>query len=324
MSNAAQPHMSVMLPEVLEALSPVDGGLYVDGTLGAGGYTEGILRTADCHVVGIDRDETVFDLVKDRLADKADHVQFIHGRFGDVRDLLTKAGIDQIDGIVVDLGVSSMQLDQAERGFSFRFDGPLDMRMDQGSDELSAADVVNEMEQDALADVIYLYGDERKSRQIARAIVEYRRDKKIKTTFELADIVRSVVPKSYKDKIDPATRTFQALRIYVNKEMDQLHELLDAAQYLLKPGGRLVVVSFHSLEDGIAKRFLLEKSGQKARGSRHLPDVEPDILPLFDLPSKKPVKPSDAEISVNPRSRSARLRYAIRTEHPANNAEVLG
>lgn len=319
--NTAHPHIPVLLNEVITAMQPVDGGVYLDGTLGAGGYSEAILNAADCRLVAIDRDKTVFAAVRERLKDAAERVTFIHGQFGDVEDLAKNAGFEEFDAMVVDVGVSSMQLDRAERGFSFRQDGPLDMRMDQNSDGQTAADIVNTYEEQDLANIIYRYGDERKSRRIARAIIEKRKDQPITTTFALADIVRSVVHKSPKDKNDPATKTFQALRIEVNKELEELQRFLQASELLLKPGGRLVVVAFHSLEDGLVKRFLLEKSGQQARQSRHVPEIHVESRPSFDLSSKKSIKPTEAEISANPRSRSARLRFATRTSIVSEKAK---
>ena len=308
------PHYSVMLPEVLSAMAPADGEVYVDGTLGAGGYTQALLDQADCTVVAIDRDEVALAIAKERLKDYEGRVYFVHGRFADVASHLAQLGFSRVDGFVVDLGVSSMQLDQANRGFSFRFDGPLDMRMDQSGEGQTAADVVNTYDETDIANIIYKYGEERKSRHVARAIVSRRAERLFERTSDLADVVRGAIFSSPKDKIDPATRTFQGLRIYVNKELEELEKALDASVDILSPGGRLVVVSFHSLEDRIVKHFLLDRSGQRSRGSRHMPDLTPDEPAVFSLPSKKAVFPSDDEVADNARSRSARLRYAIRTE----------
>ena len=293
-------HYPVMLPQVLNALSPVDGGVYVDGTFGAGGYARAILGAADCQVVAIDRDP---DAQKRADAMCDERLVFLRGCFGDVQSLLRGAGIERVDGFVLDIGVSSFQLDQVERGFSFRGDAPLDMRMDPESGE-SAAELLERIEEKPLADLIYKYGEERKSRQIAKKIVELRRENPIHTTAQLADIVRSVVPKS-RDGIDPATRTFQALRIAVNDELGELGRALNAAKNILKPGGRMVVVSFHSLEDGLVKRFFREQSGGEAV-SRHLPQAQG--APKFELLTRKAVKPSEKEVRENSRSRSARLR----------------
>lgn len=307
-----QPHIPVMLDNVLAQLSPVDGGIYVDGTFGAGGYSRAFLASADCTVIAIDRDSTASEKAQALKDEHGACFIFIHGCFGDAEALLHEAGIENVDGFVLDLGVSSMQLDEAERGFSFRTDGPLDMRMDQNSSGDSAADIVNNYQEEDLADIIYEFGGERRSRRVAREIVKIRKQALFKTTKELADTVRRVVPKS-KDRLDPATRTFQALRIAVNDEPGELHRALDAAEKLLKEGGVLIVVSFHSLEDRIVKRFLLERSGQKSRPSRHLPIQEECNNPTFTIPSRKAIFPSAEEVASNPRSRSARLRVAIRT-----------
>ena len=311
--TAADPHYPVMLPEVLETLGPKDGGVYVDGTFGAGGYTRAMLDAANCKVYAIDRDDNA-RITADGFDDEyGDRFNFLRGCFGDVKSLLLAVGVERVDGFVLDVGVSSMQIDEAERGFSFRFDGPLDMRMDMKSDGLTAADIVNTYKQDDLANVIYEYGEERKSRRIARKIIEMRENKPFERTVELADAVRSVIPRLPKDKIDPATRTFQALRIAVNDELGELDRALESSENILSEGGHLVVVSFHSLEDGRVKRFLKEKSNTQAKGSRHLPQsVNNDVEPIYKLTSRKAIKPSDKETSENPRSRSARLRGAAR------------
>ncbi len=313
------PHIPVMLNDVLAALSPQSGELYVDGTFGAGGYTSAFLDAADCSVVAIDRDLSALEAgaaLKDKYAPR---LTLLRGRFGDALSLVNDAGFASVDGFVLDVGVSSMQLDQARRGFSFRYDAPLDMRMDQSAGQ-TAADVVNSADEKDLADIIYRYGEERQSRRIARRIVAARAEAPIETTGQLAEIVRSVVHKSHKDTIDPATRTFQALRIYVNDELGELERALEAAESLLSEGGRLIVVSFHSLEDSIVKRFLRERAGLESRGSRYLPDVQDDApAPTFMLPSRKAIFPSKEEAASNPRARSARMRVAIRTNSPAQN-----
>lgn len=313
-----KPHISVMLNEVLATLKPAAGETYADGTFGAGGYSKAIMDAADCCVIGIDRDKSALWLGEDLKKIYKDRLILKHGRFSEVADLVADAGYPQIDGFVLDLGVSSMQLDQAERGFSFRFDGPLDMRMNQEDGEESAADIVNTWDETDLANIIWKYGEERHSRRIARRIVESRKEKPITRTGELADIVRASVPRSHGDKIDPSTRTFQALRIVVNAEMDELENALHAAAAVLKPGGRLVVVSFHSLEDRIVKSFMHEQAGLTARSSRHLPDLPSrnDSAPAFTLPSRKAIFPTDEESAINPRARSARLRVAVRTDAP--------
>jgi len=306
------PHIPVLCDEVVSALSPRPGAVYVDGTFGAGGYSRALLAAADCTVWGIDRDP--FAIADgQRLADEfKGRLTVLNGCYGDMIDLLTAVGVEQIDGLALDLGVSSMQIDDPARGFSFREDGPLDMRM--ASDGTSAADVVNELAERELADVIYKYGEERASRKIARAIVELRDKTPITRTAQLAEIVRRVVRKS-RDGIDPATRTFQALRIFVNDELGELDRGLAAAEALLAPGGRLAVVSFHSLEDRRVKAFLQERSGRASKPSRHLPVVSVIAsAPTFRLQRTGAVKPSNDEIAVNARSRSARLRWAERTD----------
>ncbi|MGH1375540.1 MAG: 16S rRNA (cytosine(1402)-N(4))-methyltransferase RsmH [Alphaproteobacteria bacterium] len=307
-------HYPVMLPEVLDALAIKDGGIYVDGTFGAGGYTRAILEAADCTVYAIDRDVDAQKRADEFTKQYGARFVFLRGCFGDVRELLNEAGVSSVDGFVLDVGVSSMQIDEAERGFSFRFDGPLDMRMDIEGDQPTAADIVNTYEADDLANVIYEYGEERLSRRVARAIVMRRAEQKFSRTSDLADVVRSAVPKSPKDKIDPATRTFQALRIAVNDELGELDRALEASEYVLAHHGRLVVVSFHSLEDGRVKRYMKRVANAVPSASRHMPQnvyVE-DVVAPFTLPSRKTVKPSKKEIDENPRSRSARLRMVIR------------
>lgn len=301
-------HNPVMLPEVLEALNPQDGETYVDGTFGAGGYSTAILESADCTLYAIDRDPSAQDAADVMTQKYGERFIFLRGQFGNVRALLP---VKKVNGFVLDIGVSSMQIDQAERGFSFRFDGDLDMRMDTANDMPTAADIVNTYEEDDLANLIYEYGEERLSRRIARKIVERRKEQKFSRTLDLADVVRSCVPRS-KDKIDPATRTFQALRIAVNDELGELNQALEAAEHILEEGGRLVVVSFHSLEDRCVKLFMKQKSGD-ASGSRHLPTMQEEIPKIFKLISRKAVKASAEETATNPRARSARLRAAIRT-----------
>lgn len=307
-------HYPVMLNEVLENLSPKDGEVYVDGTFGAGGYSKAFLESADCTVIAIDRDPAAVDVANGLKKDFGERFIFVQGCFGDALELVNGAGYEQVDGFVLDLGVSSMQFDQAERGFSFRFDGPLDMRMNSDVG-VTADDLVNDTPEEELANIIYQYGEERLSRRIAKKITKERVVERIETTERLADIVRSVVSRSSKDKIDPATRTFQALRIAVNDELGELERGLQAAQDLLSEGGRVVVVSFHSLEDGIVKAFLYDRSGYVQNASRHLPmDTKNNFPPSFVLPQRKAIIPTEAEIQQNSRSRSAKLRMAIKTK----------
>lgn len=302
------PHIPVLLKEVLEQISPKDGGIYVDGTFGAGGYTRATLQAANCTVYAIDRDPDAIANGQSLVEEFNGRLKLLHGTFGHMKDLLEEQGISRVDGIMLDIGVSSMQIDQAERGFSFQKDGALDMRMSQNG--LSAADVVNKYGEKEIADIIYLYAEERYSRRIAAAIVSRRKEKPFSTTLDLANVVRSVVPHK-KDDIDPATRTFQALRIYVNDELEQLRSGLSEAEVLLNHGGRMAVVSFHSLEDRIVKNFITEKSGKTARPSRYLPDAVQTVATLKPL-TKKPITPSSQECLENPRARSARLRSAER------------
>lgn len=301
-------HYPVMLSEVVSALSPVDGGVYVDGTFGAGGYTKAILESADCKVVAIDRDPAAQNRARDLLEKYAGRLVFVRGCFGDVTNLLSHAGVSDVDGFVLDLGVSSYQLDEGDRGFSFRFDAPLDMRMDPDNTR-SASDLLAEIEEKELADLLYNYGEERKSRRIAKKIVNLRRENPIHTTTQLADIVRSCLPPARHGEIDPATRTFQAIRIAVNDELGELERALESAETILAHHGRIVVVSFHSLEDRLVKRFLRTQSGGNAV-SRYVPSTQERSAAKFELLTRKAVKPTEQEMSENPRSRSARLRTA--------------
>lgn len=307
-ASAPSPHVPVLLDEVIAALAPAPGDLIVDGTFGAGGYTRALLD-AGATVHAFDRDPAALEMADGwaELAEQPPRLVLHRRPFAEMADALGEVGIAQVQGIVLDIGVSSMQLDQGERGFSFAADGPLDMRMDP--DLPSAADFLNSADEATIADVIYEYGEERQSRRIARAIVAAR---PLETTGELARLVRKATGHKPHDKKDPATRTFQAIRIHVNGELDQLRAALHAAECLLAPEGRLVVVSFHSLEDRIVKRFLRNASGQVGGGSRHLPLRE---LPptTFEKPSRA-VRAGEAELARNPRARSAILRAAIRTD----------
>ena len=314
MTASDRRHISVLGREVVEWLAPRDGGIFVDATFGAGGYSRAILEVPGTRVIGIDRDRTAiaggFDLV-DRAGGR---LTLVEDRFSNLAEICAAQGVDAVDGVVMDVGVSSMQLDQAERGFSFRLGGPLDMRM--GHDGPTAADVVAKASEADLANIIYIFGEERHSRRVARAIVAARKEAPITTTQGLADVVGKVV-RSKPNEIHPATRTFQALRIFVNEELDELHLALSAAERVLRPGGRLVVVSFHSLEDRIVKNFLAER-GKASAGSRHLPEVA-QAASSFQILTKRPVTPGDAEIAANPRARSAKLRAAERNDAPAHD-----
>lgn len=312
---SAAPHIPVLLGEVVAALAPRDGELMVDGTLGAGGYARGLLAAAACRVVGIDRDPVALALGAALAAEQPGRFAVVAGCFGAMDSLLAGQGIAQADGVALDLGVSSMQLDSPERGFSFRDGGPLDMRM--GAAGPTAADLVNHTDEAALADLIYRFGEEHASRRVARAITAARAAAPITDTAVLAELIARAIGRGGADKIHPATRTFQALRIAVNDELGELARGLAAAERLLAPGGRLAVVSFHSLEDRLVKQFLTRRSGADAGPSRHAPVRAGGRAPTFELLFRGAVKPSEAEIRVNPRSRSARLRAARRTAAPA-------
>ncbi len=309
--SVSQPHIPVLLREVVETLAPRDGGLYVDGTFGRGGYSRAILESARAYVIGIDRDPEAIQAGQPLVRAFGERLRLIQGTFGNMRELLAKENVASVDGIALDLGVSSPQIDQAERGFSFQEDGPLDMRMSREGE--NASDLINHASEKSLADIIFHFGEERYARRVARAIVAARQQEPIKRTARLASLVRSVVPRS-KDGVDPATRTFQALRIAVNDELGELRRGLEAAEEILKPQGRLAVVSFHSLEDRCVKEFLRARSELAPRASRHAPGIENAVKPTFRLLNRKPCLPSATEIEANPRSRSARLRSAERTD----------
>jgi 16S rRNA (cytosine1402-N4)-methyltransferase len=318
MIAAGSHHIPVLGTEAVAMLAPLDGGIYVDATFGAGGYSQMILDAADTRVIGIDRDRTAitggFGLVDRSIG----RLTLVEDRFSNLVEICAAQGFPSVDGVVMDIGVSSMQLDLASRGFSFRGDGPLDMRM--GHDGPTAADVVARATEADLARIIYIFGEERHSRGVARAIVAAREAAPITTTRQLAEIVSRVVW-AKPGEIHPATRTFQALRIFVNAELDELHLALSAAEQVLRPGGRLVVVSFHSLEDRIIKNFLVQR-GKAAGGSRHLPELA-QAQPSFAILTRRPLTPSDDEIRDNPRARSAKLRAAQRTDAPAHAADEL-
>lgn len=307
----AQKHIPVMLSEVLRALDVKDGGLYVDATFGFGGYTKAILEAADCKVIALDRDPNVCARAEEIKAQYQGKFEFVQGCFSDISALVGKP----VDGVVFDIGVSSMQLDEAERGFSFSKKGRLDMRM--SCEGLSAFDIVNTYDAKDIADILYRFGEERKSRQIAQKIVQRREIKPIETTTELADIVRSVVYTKFGDT-DSATRTFQALRIAVNDELLELEEGLKGSSALLKEDGRLVVVDFHSLEDRIVKTFFKENTAKKEHVSRYKNETQYTNNKLFSYASKV-ILPNKCEINANPRSRSAKLRFAIKNKGEQND-----
>ncbi|WP_134678957.1 16S rRNA (cytosine(1402)-N(4))-methyltransferase RsmH [Paracoccus ravus] len=310
MSSADDPHISVLLGPLLRAVAPVSG-VWVDGTFGAGGYARGLLAQGAARVIGIDRDPMVFRMAQEWAGEFGDRLTLVEGTFSQLDELAA----EPVDGVVLDLGVSSMQLDQAERGFSFLRDGPLDMRM--GGEGPSAAELLNTAPEAVIADVLYLFGEERASRRIAKAIVAAR---PLSRTGELAEIIAGCLPRPKPGQSHPATRAFQAIRIWVNDEFGQLVAGLAAAERALKPGGKLAVVSFHSLEDRIVKRFMQSRSGSAGGGSRHAPEAKQEA-PAFTLPFRRAIGPDEAELAANPRSRSALLRVGIRTETPAGQVD---
>jgi 16S rRNA (cytosine1402-N4)-methyltransferase len=303
-------HIPVLLAEVLEALAPKEGDVIVDGTFGAGGYTTAILA-GGASVVAIDRDPDAIVAGKVLEAQSQGRLRLVQAAFSSLADQ-----VDEADGVVLDIGVSSMQLDQAERGFSFRTDGPLDMRMAQAGP--SAADIVNRFKAGDLARIFGFLGEERHAGRIARMIEARREKKPFERTLDLADAIETHIGRAPKDKIHPATRVFQALRIYVNDELGELAKALVAAEKVLKPGGRLAVVTFHSLEDRIVKRFIADRA-DAAAGSRHMPEAQARTATFQKLGGG--VTPGDAEVARNPRARSARLRAAIRTDAPARSED---
>jgi 16S rRNA (cytosine1402-N4)-methyltransferase len=314
-------HIPVLLDEVLKALAVREGGLYLDGTFGAGGYTRAILSAnVQNRVIAVDRDPDAIAAGQTLAAWARGRLSLQPGRFGELDRIAEQCGAAPLDGVVLDIGVSSMQLDQAARGFSFRTDGPLDMRMEKAGP--SAADLVNETPEGDLADIIYQYGEERRSRAIARAIVERRRRGPIETTGELAELVAAHV--RGEPGIHPATRTFQALRIAVNDELGQLSAALEAAERALKPGGRLVVVTFHSLEDRIVKQFMQDRTRRTPRASRHMPDASETSPATFTAIARGPIAPTAGEVAGNPRARSAKLRVAERTDAPVTAPDGAG
>ncbi|MBL4813056.1 MAG: 16S rRNA (cytosine(1402)-N(4))-methyltransferase RsmH [Rhodobacteraceae bacterium] len=307
--TAAAPHIPVLLTPILALAAPITGH-WLDGTFGAGGYARGLLNAGASHVTGVDRDPAVFTMAQDWADEYAGRLTMVEGRFSALDTLAS----EPLDGVVLDLGISSMQIDQAERGFSFQKDGPLDMRMSgQG---LSAADIVNTADEAEIANILYLYGEERASRRIAKAIIAAR---PLTRTLELATIVSNCLPRKKPGQSHPATRSFQALRIAVNEEYDELYQGLAAAERALKPGGILAVVTFHSVEDRMVKRFLQARSSKGGGGSRYAPEA-PTEIPGFEPITKRAISADAAELAANPRARSARLRMARRSDAPAGQS----
>jgi 16S rRNA (cytosine1402-N4)-methyltransferase len=324
MAHAAQTdtHIPVMLGEVLAKLQPSGHEVFVDGTFGAGGYTRGILQTPGTRVIAIDRDPTAIAAGQSLVTEAAGRLTLVHATFDELEDVLAEQGISQVDGVVFDVGVSSMQIDQADRGFSFMREGPLDMRM--SLEGPTAADHLNRMKQDDIANVIYILGDEPRSRAIARAIVAAREVAPLVTTLDLVRAVEKATgPQRAKDRIHPATKTFQAIRIFVNAELAQLARGLSAAERVLKEDGRLVVVTFHSLEDRIVKRFFASRSGKSEGQSRFLPEATNTRVPSFVLLEKGALAAGDDESEINPRARSAKLRAGRRTAAAAWPQDAL-
>lgn len=318
-SNAPPPaesHRPVLLDEVLDALAIAPGERHVDGTFGAGGYSRAMAGRG-AHVFAIDRDPDAIAEGQAVVAASGGAITLLSGNFADMDRLLAAVGVDSVDGVTLDIGVSSMQLDRERRGFSFRFpDAPLDMRMSQAGE--TAAEFLNRVDEGELADILYHYGEERQSRRIARAILAAR---PLVTIGDLVGAVHRAIGKRPGDKTDPATRTFQAIRIHLNGELDALERGLSAAEAVLRPGGRLAVVTFHSLEDRIVKNFLRARSGQESSGSRHRPETKTGLVPTFHKPARA-VRPGEAETRANPRARSATLRSAVRTEAPVLSNSV--
>ena len=305
------PHIPVLLDEVLSALAVQPGEIHVDGTFGAGGYSRAILAQGAARVIAFDRDPDAIAEGEALVAESGGRLTLIHRCFSEMDEALAEQGIDAVDGVVLDIGVSSMQLDRADRGFSFQADGPLDMRM--ARDGMTAAEFLNEAEETEIADVLYRLGEEPRSRRIARAIVAAR---PITRTGELAQVVRRALGWHAGERKDPATRSFQAIRIHLNRELDELEDGLAAAEAVLAPGGRMAVVTFHSLEDRIVKLFLRDRGGTRPAGSRHRPDAGAKApAPSFETPARA-VRPGEAELGRNPRARSATLRAARRSAAP--------
>lgn len=310
--EAQKLHKSVLLGESLELLAPRDGEVFVDATLGLGGHAEAILSAAETELIGIDQDEAAISYARRRLERFGARARIVHANFSEIGHVLTAEGIEKADGIIADLGVSSIQLDSEDRGFSFRFDAPLDMRMDTASADETAADLLETLTEKEIADVIYQYGEERASRRIARWIVERRdRGEPIRTTRELADLVSRAVRRGPKDKIHPATRTFQALRIAVNREIEILEQFIRDSIDLLKTNGRLAIITFHSLEDRIVKQTFQKMAG-KCFCPPRIPQCVCGAVKRIEILTRKPVVPAEIEMQENPRSRSAKLRACLK------------
>lgn len=310
--EAQKLHKPVLLGESLELLAPRDGEIFVDATLGLGGHAEAILAAAKTELIGIDQDEAAISYARRRLERFGTRARIVHANFSEIRRVLTAEGIEKADGIIADLGVSSIQLDSEDRGFSFRFDAPLDMRMDPGSGDETAADLLETLTEKEIADIIYQYGEERASRRIARWIVERRdRGEPIRTTRELADLVARAVKRGPKDKIHPATRTFQALRIAVNREIEILEQFIRDSVDLLKTNGRLAIITFHSLEDRIVKQTFQKMAG-KCFCPPRIPQCVCGAVKKVEILTRKPVTPAEIEMQENPRSRSAKLRACLK------------
>ena len=317
MTNASR-HVPVLLAEVLDAVRPQAGEIVIDGTFGAGGYSRAFLQRG-ATVVAIDRDPSAIRAGAALAAEFPGRLTLVEGRFGELDALARSVGLDCVDGVALDIGVSSMQFDEAGRGFSLRFEGPLDMRM--GGEGVSAADILRDADEATIADILFHFGEERAARRIARAIVADRPTKPYESTRELAEMIARVAPARPGELTHPATRAFQALRIAVNDELGELARGLFAAERLLRPGGRLGVVTFHSLEDRIVKQFFASRSGRGRAASRLLPGEPPEAAPTFDVPRGQPVEPGEAELAANPRSRSAKLRFGTRTAAPARGVD---
>ena len=311
-------HVPVLLEQAMAALNPRANDLYLDATFGAGGYTRALLDRG-ARVIALDRDPSAIRSGAELAASSGERLTIVEARFGELNEVAARLGVGPADGVVFDIGVSSMQLDDAARGFSLRFDAPLDMRM--GSGGRSAADILLNEDEATIADILYHFGEERAARRIARAIVADRRTKPFTSTLELASLIARVAPAPRGEATHPATRAFQALRIAVNDELIELVGGLYAAERLLRPGGRLAAVTFHSLEDRIVKQFFAGRSGRGRAASRRLPGEPAEAQPTFEAPRGQPIEPGEAEKRANPRSRSAKLRFALRTDAPPLGAD---